>query len=193
MKNINLIKRSISVILVALILASAALLTGCKDDHDGHDHGANTINPNIAVLVPASKLEFAGVYPTVSSYNVNEVKTDAIDSTVSYFRVAKKEGNQLYCTSGNTTMVNYIIVDCPIDAKIGEYILCNTKSYRLSAERFGLTDSHTFYEFYVVFGEEMENATIISKDNVANIFAGPLHGEYNPLETEDPHAGHDHG
>ncbi len=193
MKNINIIKRSISIILVALLLASAAFLVGCKEDHD-HGHEESTVNPNIAVLIPSSQLIFADLYPDVVTNNVSYVKQEGTENpVVSYLRVCKIEGDQIYCTSGNTAEVNYIIVDCPIEVKIGDYILCNTKVYHMSTERFGFSESYTFSDFYVVFGDEMKNAGIISKSNVADIFASGLHGDgYKPVQTEDPHAGHDH-
>ena len=194
MKNINFIRRSISIILVALLIASAALLAGCKGDHD-HDHDETKINPNIGVLVPSSKLVFAGIYPNVAHNDVAYVKQEGTEKPiVSYLRVGKIDGDQIYCTSGNTTDVNYIIVDCPLKVKVGDYILCNTNVYHMSSERFGFNESYTFGDFYVVFGDEMQTATIISQSNVADIFASGLHGEgYKPTETEDPHAGHNHG
>ena len=194
MKNINVIKRTVSVILIALMLASALVLMGCADDHDhDHDHGKETTNPNLAFLLHSSKLVYADTYPTVASYNKAEVMLEGTSApSLNYLRVAKIEGNQILCSANNTANVDYIIVDCPIEVTVGDYILCNSKVYDFSSDRFGFTVSNSIYSFYVVFGEEMISPAIISKDNMADIFAGPMYNNGEEAETHDEHDGHNH-
>ena len=192
MKNINVIKRTVSVILIALMLASALVLVGCKSDHD-HGAESSTTNPNLAVLLHASDLVYANTYPTIASYNKAEVMLVGTSApSLNYLRVAKIEGNQTYCSANNAANVDYIIVDCPIDVTVGDYILCNSKVYTLSSERFGFTVSNSIYDFFVVFGDEMQKPAIISKNNMADIFAGPMYNFGVESETHDEHDGHNH-
>ncbi len=193
MKNINVLKKAISVILVALMLASAFAMTGCTSDpHAGHDHG-NEGAADLSILISHSKLSFADNYPTVSLYDTAEVKQTKNTSGSVVLRVAKKEGDQVYCTAGNTSTVNYIVVGLPVEAEVDEYILCNTESYTITAERFGFTDDPVFGILYVIYGSDMQNTEKLSMEKAAKLFASIPSVPSNPSNpSDDSHEGHDH-
>ena len=191
MKNINALKKAISVILVALMLASSLIMAGCTpaDPHAGHDHGDESTN-NLSILVPYPKLSFAQSYPTVSAYPTSDVKQIKNSSGSLVLRVVKKEGDQTYCTAHNSSFVNYVVVGLPVEAEADEYILCNTESYTITAERFGFTDDPVFGTLYVIYGSDMKDARKISREQAANLFASIPSLPSDP--SGDSHEGHDH-
>lgn len=197
MKNINALKKAISVILVALMLASSLVMAGCSpsDPHAGHDHATEDIS-NLGLLVPHSKLSFADSYPTVSAYNKVKVKQTLNTSGTVVLRIAKLEGDQAYCTAGNTTSVNYIVVGLPLEVEVGNYVLCNTESYTITSERFGFTADNVFSTLYVIYGEDMRDTKKLSLTSAANIFASVPSAPAAPTDPSNPsgdsHEGHDH-
>lgn len=163
-----MIKRAISLLVLVLILASSVILTGCRDPHEGHDHG----NDNLGVLKVLSQIEKSDYYPTVSAYNESDIKRTVNSQGLLILYVIHQEGNQLYCTNQNSTIANYIIVDSAVNVTPGDYFVCDAKAYKITAEDFGFQpSSNKFNTLYVVFGSEMSNAKQITRENAANIFA----------------------
>lgn len=185
MKNIKILKRALSLLVLVLIVASSVLLTGCRDPHEGHDHSTN----NLGVLTPLSKIAKADSYPTVSAYKPEDVKKNVKSDGLLILYVIKQEGNQLYCTNNNSDVANYIIVDSTVKVTPGDYFVCDAKAYSMTSEDFGFeASSLKFSTFYVVFGEEMKNPKQITRENAANIFASVP----SAPDMDDDHAGHNH-
>lgn len=187
MKNITFLKKAFSVILAVLTVASALVMVGCSDPHEGHDHG-NEIDTSI--LVSYAKITKASSYPSVSAYDVAEVKKTQNTTGSVVLRVVKKEGNQTYCTAGNTSVANFIVVDLPVEATVDEYVLCNTTSYTITSERFGFSNDAAFTTLYVIYGSDMKDAKKISRESAASIFAS-IPGAPS-ASTGDSHDGHNH-
>ena len=180
-----MIKRAVSLLVLVLILASSVILTGCRDPHEGHDHG----NDNLGVLTPLSKITKADSYPTVSAYKESDVKKNLKSEGLLILYVIKQEGNQLYCANNNSDIANYIIVDSAIKVTPGDYFVCDAKAYSMTAEDFGFEPSSIkFNTFYVVFGSDMTNPKQITRENAANIFASVP----SAPDMDDDHAGHEH-
>lgn len=176
MKNINTLKKILTAILAVLMLACSATLMSCSDydPHEGHDHTDEDENLQAAIdsMFPhVALLSVPDNYPTVSDYELSQVKKEKAASGPIVLRVAKIENGQYFCTGGSSTIANHILIAPPVELSVGEFLLVNTDIYMMSSERFGFNYSYPFEEFYVVFGDECESPEKISAENAYQIYS----------------------
>ena len=178
MKNINALTKLLSALIAILMIACSATLMSCSeteyDPHAGHDHGSeeDELHAAIDAMFPhVALISLSDNYPTVSDYELSDVRKEKASSGALVLRVIKIDGDQYYCTAGSSFRADHILIAPPEELAVGEFLLVNTNVYLMSSERFGFEHDELFSDIYVVFGDECQTPDKISAENAYQIYS----------------------
>ena len=119
-----------------------------------------------------SYLAYADGYPNVLAYSKNDIKKELHSTGVLMLRVAKIEGDQYYCTAGKSQMVNYILINPPLeDVQVDDFLLLSVNTYVITSERFGFDYGNAYASLYVVFGNESTTSKKITAKEAYQIYS----------------------